>query len=114
MDLFGIKEHDARHDTAERQLRRLIEQVAQLSIDLSMTRAELRALSNVVEGKVSAAEVDPAFVGLNEGIKEARVKLKETQDAADKEWGRINDELASSVEELRSQLESSEAEEGAE
>ena len=110
MDLFGIKEHDERHDEAERQLRRLIEQVAQLSIDLSMTRAELRALSNVVEGKVSTAELDPAFIGLNEGVKEARVKLKEAQDAADEEWGRINDELAASVEKLRSELEGSEGE----
>ncbi len=32
-----------------------------------------------------------------------RVKLKETQDAAYEEWGRINDELAESVENLRSQ-----------
>ena len=111
MDLFGIKEHDGRHDEVERQLRRLIEQVAQLSIDLSMTRAELRALSNVVEGKVSSAEIDPAFVGLNEGVKAARVKLQETQDAADEEWGRISDELAASVEQLRSQLEDSESEE---
>ena len=111
MDLFGIKEHDERHDEAERQLRRLIEQVAQLSIDLSMTRAELRALSNVVEGKVSTAELDPAFIGLNEGVKAARIKLKEAQDAADEEWGRINDELAASVEELRSELEGSEGEE---
>ena len=111
MDLFGIKEHDGRHDEVERQLRRLIEQVAQLSIDLSMTRAELRALSNVVEGKVSSAELDPAFIGLNEGIKAARGKLQETQVAADEEWGRISDELAASVEQLRSQLEDSESEE---
>jgi chromosome segregation ATPase len=105
MDLFGIKEHDERHDEVERQLRRLIEQVAQLSIDLSMTRAELRSLSNVVEGKVSAADVDPDIIELNEGIKAARVKLKQAQAAADKEWGRINNELAKSVEDLRSQLE---------
>jgi outer membrane murein-binding lipoprotein Lpp len=114
MDLFGIKEHDERHDEVERQLRRLIEQVAQLSIDLSMTRAELRALSNVVEGKVSSADLDPAFIGLNEGVKAARVKLQEAQDAADEEWGRISDELAASVDALHSQLESSETEEGSE
>lgn len=36
MDLFGIKEHDERHDAVERQLRRIIEQVAQLSIDLGV------------------------------------------------------------------------------
>ncbi len=105
MDHFGIKEHDERHDTTERQLRRLVEQVAQLSIDLSMTRAELRALSDVVEGKVSAAEVDPAMTGLNEDIKAARVKLEEAQSAADEEWGRISNDLAESVEDLRSQLE---------
>ena len=105
MDLFGIKEHDERHDTTERQLRRLIEQVAQLSIDLSMTRAELLALSNVVEGKVSATEVDPAMTGLNEDIKAARVKLDEAQSAADEEWGRVSNELAESVEGLRSQVE---------
>ena len=111
MDLFGIKEHDERHDEAERQLRRLIEQVAQLSIDLSMTRAELRALTNVVEGKVSTAELDPACIGLTEGVKEARVKLQEAQDAADEEWGRINDELTASVDALRSQLEDGESSE---
>ena len=105
MDLFGIKEHDERHDTAERQLRRLVEQVAQLSIDLSQTRAELRTLSKAVEGKVSAAEVDPTITGLNEEIKAARVKLKEARAVADEEWGRINDELAKSVEDLRFQLE---------
>jgi predicted RNase H-like HicB family nuclease len=92
-------------DAAERQLRRLVEQVAQLSIDLSMTRAELRALSNVVEGKVSAAEVDPAMTGLNEDIRAARVKLEEAQAAADEEWGRLSNDLAESVEDLRSQLE---------
>jgi hypothetical protein len=104
MDLFGIKEHDQRHDTAERQLRRLIEQVAQLSIDLSQTRAELRALSNVVEGKVSAAGIDPGIARMNEDIKAARVKLVEAQAAADEEWGRLSSELAESVQDLRSQV----------
>ena len=105
MDLFGIKEHDERHDEAERQLRRLIEQVAQLSIDLSLTRAELRALSNVVEGKVSATDVDPSLAKMNEDIKAAKVKLAEAKAAADQEWGQINEELAKSVEDLRSEVE---------
>ena len=62
MDLFGIKEHDERHDEVERQLRRLIEQVAQLSIDLGVTRTELRRLSLTVERKVTEADVDPGIV----------------------------------------------------
>ncbi len=40
VDLFGLKEHEARHDEAERQLRRLIEQLAQLGIDLGVTRSD--------------------------------------------------------------------------
>jgi hypothetical protein len=70
-----------------------------------MTRAELRALSNVVEGKVSADELDPGIAKMNEDIKAARVKLEEAQAAADEEWGKINDELAKTVEDLRSQAE---------
>ena len=54
-------------------MRRLIEQVAQLSIDLGVTRTELRRLTLTVEGKVTEADVDPAIVSLNEGIKDARV-----------------------------------------
>ena len=67
---------EARHDEVERQMRRLIEHVAQLSIDLSVTRTDLRRLGLVVEGKVSEADLDPSFATVNEGIKEARVKPK--------------------------------------
>ena len=108
MDLFGIKEHDERHDEVERQLRRLIEQVAQLSIDLGVTRTEVRRLSMTVEGKVSDADVDPTMVALNEGIKEARVKLAAAQDAAEENWAAVNDELAEAIDALREELADSE------
>lgn len=108
MDLFGIKEHDERHDEVERQLRRLIEQVAQLSIDLGVTRTELRRISLTVEGKVSEAGLDPAVVALNKGIKEARVKLAVTQEAAEENWGAVSDELVASLDALRTSLEDSE------
>ncbi|MCZ6739969.1 MAG: hypothetical protein O7C01_09420 [Actinobacteria bacterium] len=74
-DLFGIKEHDQRHDEVERQLRRLIEQVAQLGIDLGVTRTELRKLDLTVAGKVSEADLDPSFAAVNSGVIEAREKL---------------------------------------
>lgn len=105
MDLFGIKEHDARHDEVERQLRRLIEQVAQLSIDLGVTRTELRRLTLTVEGKVSEADVDPAFIELDAGIKKARVKLAEAQSAAEEDWAHVNEELALSLSHLRAAFE---------
>lgn len=108
MDLFGVKEHDERHDEEDRQLRRLVEQVAQLSIDLGMTRTELRRLSLTVEGKVSEADVDPALVALDAGIKDARVKLAEAQAAADENWVALNVELEASINELRANLETDE------
>lgn len=104
MDLFGIKEHDERHDEVERHLRRLIEQVAQLSIDLGVTRTELRRLALTVEGKVSEADVDPALIDLNAGIKAARVKLAEAQGAAEENWAVVNEELTASLNDLRAIL----------
>ena len=97
MDLFGIKEHDAKHDAMEQQLRRLVEQVAQLSIDLGFTRAQ-------VQGKVDAADVDPAVAALNEGIKEARVKLAAAKDAAEADWAALNEEVSKAVDKLREEL----------
>lgn len=108
MDLFGIKEHDERHDEVERQLRRLIELVAQLSIDLGVTRSELRKLSLTVEGKVSEAEVDPALIVLDGDIKDARVKLAEAEAAAEESWAAANEELSASIETLRASLEADE------
>jgi chromosome segregation ATPase len=105
MDLFGVKEHDERHGEEDRQLRRLIEQVAQLSIDLGVTRTELRRLSLTMEGKVSEADVDPSLLALDEGIKDARVKLAEAQAAADEDWAALNEQLAESIGELRERTE---------
>ncbi len=108
MDLFGIKEHDERHDEVERQLRRLIEQVAQLSIDLGVTRTEVRRLSLIVEGKVAEADVDPVIIELNDGIKDARVKLSAAQEAAEENWAAVNDELSEAIDSLRGELAESE------
>ena len=104
MDLFGIKEHDERHDEVERQLRRLIEQVAQLSIDLGVTRTELRRLSVAVEGKVDTADVDPGMVALNQAIGVARVKLEEAQGAAEETWNAVSDELAQALDDMRQEF----------
>lgn len=103
-----MKEHDERHDEVERQLRRLIEQVAQLSIDLGVTRTELRRLSLTVEGKVEDADVDPVIIELNDGIKDARVKLVAAQDAAEENWAAVNDELGDAVDALRKSMVDSE------
>jgi len=101
MDLFGIKEHEQQHQDLERHVRRLVEQVAQLTIDLGETRMELRKLGIEVEGKVSTDDIDPALVGLNEGIKRARQQLGETQEANEETWDKVSNDLENAVEDLR-------------
>ena len=104
MDLFGLQEHDDRHDEVERQLRRLVEQVAQLTIDMGQTRTELRALRAVTEGKVDAGDVDPALLALNDKIKAARAKLAAAEVAADEGWASFNVELREAVDGVRREL----------
>ncbi len=104
MDLFGLKDHAQQHEDLERHVRRLVEEVAQLTIDLGETRMQLRKLGLEVEGKVSVDEIDPALVGLNEGIKRAREQLGETQEAAEESWDQLSNELDTAVNDLREQF----------
>lgn len=104
MDLFGIKEHEQQHKDLASHMRRLVEQVAQLTIDLGETRMQLRELALKVEGKVSADEIDPAVVGLNEGIERARKQLGETQQAAEETWDQVSNQLDDAVNDLREQF----------
>jgi hypothetical protein len=108
MDLFGMKEHDERHDEVEHRLRRLIEQVAQLSI-VGVTRSDLRRLGLAVEGKVVEADLDPIIVDLNDGVRDARIKLAAAQDAADENWAAVNDELGDAVDGLGKSMAESES-----
>ena len=101
MDLFGMKEHEQQHKDLEKHVRRLVEQVAQLTIDLGETRMQLRELAIEVEGKVSSDEIDPALVGLNEGIRQAREQLSETREANEQTWDKLSDDLDDAVEVLR-------------
>ena len=101
MALFGIGDHEEKHDVIERQLRRLIEQVAQLSIDLGVTRTELRRLRLQVEGKVTSEEIDSSLFKLNDGVKLARAKLAEAEAAAEETWGTLREDLSKAIDELR-------------
>lgn len=97
MDLFGIQTHDDQHVATERTLRRLVEQVAQLSIDLGQTRTDLRRLSLVVEGKVSADAVDPALVEMNSALGRAREQLGNLEASADEQWNEVRQQLDAAV-----------------
>jgi archaellum component FlaC len=52
MNSYGLKKHDERHAEVERQTRHLLEQVAELTIDLSEARADVRRLQGDVDTKI--------------------------------------------------------------
>ena len=108
MDIFGIRQHDDKHAETERVLRRLVEQVSQLSIDLGVTRTELRRLTldvgNLAGEVVHTSDVDRSIVALNEALKDARVRLAEAQEAADEEWSAKQADLDAALADIRRQL----------
>lgn len=97
MGIFGRdKEQDERLDEGERHLRRLLEQVGELSADLSVTRVELRkvtattdALTEAVAGKVDLSSIDPGIEAFNDQLKSAREALAEAKRAADEDWATL-------------------------
>ena len=107
-DIFGVKAHEEWHHNAERVLRRLVEQVSQLSIDLGQTRLELRrqalALESLDAAKVSSASLDPAWAQMDDAIKKARSWLAETQQSLDDQWDETSVHLQEAVDELTVKL----------
>ncbi len=93
MDLFGLKAHEEQHEETARVLRRLVEQVSQLTINLGQTRVELRKLSLKVDGKVAVDDVDPSIIGINQALSDARVKLTEVAAAAEENWNVLSEQL---------------------
>ncbi len=93
MDLFGIKAHEQQHEETARVLRRLVEQVSQLTINLGQTRVELRKLSLKVDGTVAVDDVDPSIIGINQALSDARVKLNEVAAAAEENWNVLSEQL---------------------
>ena len=106
MDLFGFKAHEEQHEETARSLRRLVEQVSQLTINLGQTRVELRKLRLQVEGKVDAGDIDPAIVRFNQALGEARVKLAEVAEAAEENWNALSEQLEDAVDDLNEQASS--------
>lgn len=105
MDLFGLKSHDERHEQTELTLRRLVEQVGQLSIDLGQTRTDMRRIYLMLQGKVDSADVDPALVAANDALGRARDRLSALQAAADEQWNVLSTELDAALAEANEKAE---------
>ena len=81
-------------------MRRLVEQVGQLTINLGQTRVEMRKLSLKLDGKVDIDSVDPVIVGINQALSDARVKLSEVAAAAEDQWDALSEELDDAIEDV--------------
>lgn len=106
MDLFGFKAHEETHEETARILRRLVEQVSQLTINLGQTRVDLRKLALKVEGKIDAGDVDPVILGINQALADARIRLTEAAAAAEDQWNTISEELEDAIEDVNEKTES--------
>lgn len=102
MGLFGHDDQqDDRLDAIERQLRRITEQVGELSIDLGVTRMELLKTRLEVSQTVRAGDLDPTFGALNDSLKDTRSKLAESRAAADDAWTTLQDSSDDALQTLR-------------
>ena len=97
MDLFGIKEHDARHDEVERRIRDLAEQVAQLTIELGEARADIARLQAQVDAKLDAPDTE----ALDADLADARAKLEAAKEASETAWNDLYPQLLSSLGRVR-------------
>lgn len=107
MDLFGNKEHDTRHDAVEQQLRSLVEQVAQLTIELGEARADISRLQAQLDTKLDG----PDAHAMDAELADARAKLGAAQAASEEAWNEIQPQLLASLGKVREAIDEATAKE---
>ena len=100
MGIFGDdKLQDERLDALENHIRELTQTVLANQADLAETRIAILSLQSKIDEKISAADVDPSIVKLNEELAVARQELEKTSTAASEGWatlqGGVNDAFKS-------------------
>jgi predicted nucleic acid-binding Zn-ribbon protein len=102
MGIFGDdKRQDERLDALENHIRDLTQSVQTNQADLAETRITLLGLQANVDDKVSAADVDPAIVKLNEDLATARQELEQASAAASESWAELQGGVNDAFERLR-------------
>ena len=107
MGIFGDdKKQDERIAALEDHVRALTETVQANQLDLAEGRIAILGLQAKVDEKISAADVDPTIVKLNEDLATARQELDKTSAAASESWaklqGGVNDVFESLSTSMRS------------
>lgn len=105
MGIFGDdKLQDERIAALERHIRLLTETVQANQVDLAESRIAILALQAQVDEKISASDVDPTIVKLNQELASAREQLKKSSAVAAESWARFQGEVRDSFESLRTSV----------
>ena len=102
MGIFGDDDRqNERLDALEAHIRVLTEAVRNNQADLTACTIALLSLSNQIDEKVSANEVDPVISELNTQLSQARDELEKASDAASESWATLQAGVTESFETLR-------------
>jgi hypothetical protein len=105
MGIFGDdKLQDERIAALEEHIRLLTETVQANQVDLAECRIAILELQAQVDEKVSAADVDPTIVKLNQELATARVQLEEASKTASDSWATLQSGVREAFETLRSSV----------
>jgi hypothetical protein len=105
MGIFGNdKLQDERIAALEDHIRTLTETVQASQADLAQSWIEILTLQAQVDEKISASDVDPTIVELNEKLGTARKELEEAKDAASESWATLQGGVRDAFESLRSSV----------
>lgn len=107
MGIFGDDDsQDARLDQLEWHVRRLVEEVQQLTIDLGVTRTELLRARLDLAGAVQVSDVDPSIVALNDAANQSRGHLEAARSAGAEQWDELRKRADESLDQIRNQIDS--------
>jgi len=105
MGIFGDdKLQDERIAALEGHVRELTQTVQANQADLAEAGIAILKLQAEVDEKVSATDVDPAVVDLNEGLGKARKELERSKAAASGSWATLQTGVNDAFESLRSSV----------
>ena len=105
MGIFGDdKFQDERIAALEEHVRIITQNQQAGQVALAKARIAILRLESAIDDKVSAADVDPAVVELNEQLGKARVELERSKAAAAEGWSALQAGVNDTFEKLRTSV----------
>jgi hypothetical protein len=105
MGIFGDdKLQDERIAALESHVRALTEVVQANQVDLAEGRIAILELQAKVDEKVSASDIDPTIVKLNEDLATARKELEKSSAAASESWATLQGGVRNAFATLRESI----------